>query len=149
MNIKKAIITGMAVSGILALAAFPTFAAKDTDHGKAELWHVGLNPASCTGPFTGTGSGNVQVWTSDKNGAFKLEVTLKRGGLPNTTYDVDIRCVGKIGTLKTDADGNGEAEIAWPSTPTSPFFVDVSVFGGGGGAGGYGDTFIAGPFSLD
>jgi hypothetical protein len=26
--------------------------------------------------------------------------------------------------------------------------IDISVKGGGGGAGGYGDTFIAGPFTL-
>ena len=33
-------------------------------------------------------------------------------------------------------------------TPTPNFYVDISVKGGGTGAYGYGDTFIAGPFTL-
>jgi hypothetical protein len=28
-------------------------------------------------------------------------------------------------------------------------YIDISVKGGGGGAGGYGDTFIAGPFTVN
>jgi hypothetical protein len=33
-------------------------------------------------------------------------------------------------------------------TPTPNFYIDISVKNGGGGAYGYGDTFIAGPFNL-
>jgi hypothetical protein len=69
--------------------------------------------------------------------------------MPKTTYAVDIRCVAQIGTLTTNGSGNGTAHIrvssALPSG--SPFFVDISV-PNGAGAGGYGDTFIAGPFTL-
>jgi hypothetical protein len=35
------------------------------------------------------------------------------------------------------------------TVPANGFFIDLSVVNGGGGAGGYGDTFIAGPFDLD
>jgi hypothetical protein len=70
--------------------------------------------------------------------------------LPNTTYVVDIRCVGQIGALTTNSQGTGTAHITLPRTaPPAPFYIDIAVPPpGGGGAGGYGDTFIAGPFNL-
>jgi len=144
MNLKKTIATGIIISAFLAASTLPALA---IDSAHAKLIHVGLNPSACTGPFAGPSRGQVEVQTSDKTKAFKLEVNV-HGAIPNRKYDVDIRCVGKIGTLKTDDEGEGEAEIKLTSTPSSPFYIDISIFGGGGGAGGYGDTFISGPFTL-
>jgi hypothetical protein len=119
---------------------------KDNDHAK--LIHVGLNASACSGPFSGEQKGNVSVRVNDKKNSFEVDIEV-HGAKPKTTYDIDIRCVGKIGTLKTNKDGEGEVVIKLPNAPTSPFYVDISIPNGGAGAGGYGDTFIAGPFNLN
>jgi hypothetical protein len=74
--------------------------------------------------------------------------------LPNTTYVLDVRCwtfgpQNELGTLTTNSQGTGTAQIKLNgATPLNPFYIDISVKGGAGGVGGYGDTFIAGPFNL-
>ena len=74
--------------------------------------------------------------------------------MPNTTYVLDIRCwtfgpQSELGTLTTDSDGAGTAHFELTDViPTDDFYIDISVKNGGGGAGNYGDTFIAGPFTL-
>lgn len=74
--------------------------------------------------------------------------------LPNKTYVLDIRCwtfgpQSELGTLTTNSQGTGTAQFKLNGvTPVNPFYIDISVKNGGGGAGGYGDTFIAGPFTL-
>src|SRR5579872_7228802 len=103
----------------------------------AKLVHVGLNPSSCTGPFTGKSEGEVRVKTSTTTGVFKTRVDVD-GAMPNSTYDVDIRCVSKIGTVTTNKHGDGTTVITMPTTPSSPFWIDISIPGGGAGAGGYG-----------
>ncbi len=109
------------------------------------LVHVGPNPSACTGPFAGTSSGVVNV-SLDKSGN-SVNVSV-HGALPNTTYVVDIRCVGAIGTFSTDSKGIGTASLDLPSTLPTTFYIDVEVPPpGGAGFGGYGDSFIAGPFS--
>ena len=109
------------------------------------LVHVGPNPSACTGPFAGTGSGVVNVHLDNSGNNLNVSV---HDALPNTTYVVDIRCVGAIGTFSTNSEGIGTASLDLPSTLPTTFYIDVEVPPpGGAGAGGYGDLFIAGPFS--
>ena len=147
----------VAVAGIIcgtaALAVATGAQASPPAHGKAfngnaHLIHVGLNPATC-GTVPGTKSGEVNLHSNATRNRSRVNVSV-HGAMPNTTYVVDIRCVAPIGTLTTNRSGNGTAHITLSSTlPTgSAIFIDLSVVGGGGGAGGYGDTFIAGPFTL-
>jgi hypothetical protein len=135
------------VVAAVAVAAPLAFAA-NASNGTAKLVHVGLNPFACSGTFAGDDSGVVNAHFNAVQDRLKINVSV-HGALPNTSYDVDIRCVGKIGTLTTNSQGTGTAQIDLTRT-TAPgtFYVDISVFGGGGGAGNYGDTFIAGPFNL-
>ena|ERR1035437_551144 len=134
----------------LALVAVPALsAAAQDENGTASLVHVGLNPACGTVP--GTDSGVVNVHLNAVQDLFKVNVSV-HDALPNTTYVVDIRCQHQIGTLTTNGQGTGTAHVdltASTSGPApGPFYIDISVLGGGGGVGGYGDTFIAGPFNL-
>ena len=77
-----------------------------------------------------------------------------KDALPNQQYVLDVRYwafgpQSELGTLTTDSDGTGTAHFQLSDvTPTPDFLIDISVKNGGGGAAGYGDTFIAGPFNL-
>jgi hypothetical protein len=140
------ILGGIATLG-MATGAYASVGPAPALNGNAHLVHVGLNPASC-GTAPGPKSGEVTVHSNAKLNRTQVDLSV-RGAMPKTTYAVDIRCVAQIGTLTTNGSGNGTAHIrvssALPSG--SPFFVDISV-PNGAGAGGYGDTFIAGPFTL-
>jgi hypothetical protein len=134
------------VVAAMCLGAVGVAPADNADKESAALIHVGLNPSTC-GTISGTDSGDVNV-------NFKVQRWFKTnifvyGALPNTTYVVDIRCVGAIGSLTTDSEGIAKIHLPRVTPPSSPFYIDISVPNGGGGAGGYGDTFIAGPFNLD
>jgi hypothetical protein len=49
-----------------------------------------------------------------------------RGGLPNTTYDVYVRCYGLLGTLKTNSWGIGNATFERPAAGLpSIFSIDM------------------------
>jgi len=129
------------------IATNPTGAAPSN----GDLLHVGANPSACTGPFSGPDSGVVNVASNVGQSTVDLNVSLQ-DALPNQTYVVDIRCVGQIGSVTTDSQGTGTARISLPisQVPAGAFYIDVSVAPpGGGGSGGYGDTFIAGPFALN
>jgi hypothetical protein len=139
------VVAGCWMVGSLALNAVPAVAAANAHNGHAALVHVGLNPATCT-TVPGTKSGVVTVHTNVKRKESHINISVHHA-LPKTVYEVDIRCVGQIGTLKTNSRGTGTAHITDLAPLTGTFYVDLSVPGGGGGAGGFGDTFIAGPFS--
>ena len=136
---------------LMALLAIPGFgvAAQD-ENGTASLVHVGLNPSTC-GTVPGKASGVVNVHLNAVQDRFTVNVAV-HDALPTTTYVVDIRCQGKVGALTTNAQGTGTAQIDLPASASGPasepFYIDVEVPNGGGGAGGYGDSFIAGPFNL-
>ena len=149
------------LTAIVAVAigiAVPVALSANAANGTAKLVHVGLNPSECTAPFSNTGtapadSGVVNVHYNQVQDRFMVNLSV-HDALPNTTYVLDIRCwtfgpQSELGTLTTDADGAGTAQFV-VSNPklTAGFYVDISVKGGGGGAGNYGDTFIAGPFTL-
>jgi hypothetical protein len=129
--------------------AVPLGLAASASNGTAHLVHVGLNVPQCVGPFTGDDSGVVTAHYNAVQTRETINVSV-HDALPSTTYVVDIRCVGQIGTLTTNSQGTGTAQIDLSDVAAAPgtFYVDISVLGGGGGAGGYGDTFIAGPFTL-
>jgi hypothetical protein len=138
---------------IAAVALCPgligTAPAQDLENETADLAHVGLNPSSC-GKILGVASGTVNVHLNSARDRYKVIVSVYNA-LPKTTYVVDIRCVGAIGSLDSNSQGTGAAEFDLPMSalPANDFFIDISVPNGGGGAGNYGDTFIAGPFKLN
>jgi hypothetical protein len=153
-KILLAVIAAVVAIGI----AVPVALAATSTNGTAPLVHVGLNPSECTAPFSNTGtepnnSGVVNVHYNKVQDRFMVNLSV-HDALPNTTYVLDIRCwmfgpQSELGTLTTDSDGTGTAQFTLSGvTPRPGFYVDISVKGGGGGAGGYGDTFIAGPFTL-
>jgi hypothetical protein len=123
---------------VLAQAAY-------ADNDRAALVHVGQNPNSC-GTIPGRDRGVVTVHFSGVQKRFKVDVSV-HDALPNTTYVVDVRCVGAIGSLTTNSRGTGRAQIdlSQSTPPSSGFFIDISVPNGVT----YGDTFIAGPFDLN
>jgi hypothetical protein len=123
--------------------------AEDLANETADLAHVGLNPSSC-GKVLGVESGTVNVRLNAARNRFKVIVSVC-DALPNTTYAVNIRCVGAIGSLGSNSEGTAAAEFNLPisALPAKEFFIDISVPNGGGGANNYGDTFIAGPFDLN
>ena len=142
---------GRAVAVPMALAA-------NDYNGTAKLVHVGLNPPECTAPFMNTGttpadSGVVNVHYNKVQDRFKVNLSV-HNALPDTTYVLDVRCwtftgSDELGTLTTNSQGTGTAQFTVDDvTPVNPFYIDISVKNGGGGTGGYGDTFIAGPFTL-
>jgi hypothetical protein len=137
------------VAALAVGVAVPVALAANADNGTAHLVHVGLNPSACVGPFVGPDSGVVNVHYNAVQSRETVNVSV-HDALPNQTYVVDVRCVGQIGSLTTNSQGTGTAQIdlANVTAPPGTFYIDISVLGGGGGAGGYGDTFIAGPFTL-
>ena len=120
---------------------------QDTPHARGPLLHVGLNPASCTGPFDGKFNGQVRVHFYADQKALQINVEVHKAQ-KNAQYAVEIRCAGFLGTLFTDKHGDGVIDLSVPiNDPPKRFYIDVAV-PTGSGAKGYGDTFIAGPFDL-
>ena len=119
--------------------------AVDADNDRLSLIHVGQNPSSC-GTMSGSDSGSVTVRFNPDRKRLKINVSV-HDALPNTSYVVDIRCVGTIGRLTTNSRGYGRTliDVARSMRPSDEFFIDISVFNGIA----YGDTFIAGPFDLN
>ena len=129
----------------------------------APLYHYGPNPAGMTVPALGPRtlpSGLVTVQYNDGQDRFSkghsrfTASVLVTNAKPKTKYVLDIRYwafgpQSELGTLTTNSFGTGAALFSVSDvTPTPGFYIDISVKGGGTGAGGYGDTFIAGPFTL-
>ena len=148
----------LAALAATAAVAVPVSLAASDSNGTASLVHVGLNPPECGGPFTNTGttptdSGVVNVHYNVVQDRFMVNLSV-HDALPNQIYVLDVRCwtfgpQSEIGTLTTNSQGTGTAQIKLNgATPLNPFYIDISVKGGAGGVGGYGDTFIAGPVNL-
>ena len=116
-------------------------------NGNAHLIHVGLNPEP-VGPSrapraarsTCTATRRVTAQGSTFRARCYAEHEL-RPRHPLCGPDRDAQDHGA---------GNGTAhiKISAPLPTGLTIYVDISVLGGGGGSGGYGDTFIAGPFNL-
>lgn len=138
---------GAVVAVGLCLGLVGSAHARHTESHSAALVHVGLNPSSCESA-PGAARGVVGIRFEGGRRPFKINISV-HDALPNTTYAVDIRCVGAIGSLTSDSQGAAKVQIDVTTAPSNGFFVDLSVVNGGGGAGDYGDTFIAGPFDLN
>jgi hypothetical protein len=156
--VKRLILLALTAAVVAIGIAVPVALAANDSNGTAKLVHVGLNPAECTAPFSNTGttptdSGVVNVHYNTVQGRFMVNLSV-HDAMPNTTYVLDIRCwtfgpKSELGTLTTNSQGTGTAQFKLDvAMPVNAFYIDISVKGGGGGAGGYGDTFIAGPFTL-
>lgn len=140
---------GVIAAVALCLGLLRIARAQNLANETASLAHVGLNPSSC-GKILGVESGTVNIHLNAARDRFKVIVSVYNA-VPNTTYAVNIRCVGAIGSLGSNSDGTAAAEFNLPvsALPAKDFFIDISVPNGGGGANNYGDTFIAGPFNLN
>ena len=93
---------------------------------------------NCVSPgFAHTVSGRVTV--ASNGTSTNISVYVSRG-VPRTTYLVNIRCVGTIGTLTTNVYGVGSKSIAFRGVPSFPFDVDLDITFGSG-------VLVAGPFS--
>jgi hypothetical protein len=153
----KRLFAVLVVLAATAAVAVPLALAANDTNGTASLNHVGLNPQTCSpdqgGAYDGLASGVVNVHYNKVQNRFMVNLSV-HDALPNTTYVLDIRCwtfgpQSELGTLTTDSDGAGTAQFTLNGvTPKNPFYIDISVMHGGGGAFDYGDTFIAGPFNL-
>ena len=136
--------------------AVPVASSATASNGTAPLMHYGLNPADVPVLDPGTPASGVVIVHYNKNqDRFKVNLSV-HDALPNTTYVLDIRywafthtSADELGTLTTNSQGTGTAQFDVSNvTPAPNFYIDISVKNGGGSAGGYGDTFIAGPFTL-
>jgi hypothetical protein len=161
---KRILLAAVAVIavGVAVPVAVAGNAGQNDFNGTAPLVHVGLNVPDCSNgtpaaAFPGTDSGVVNVHYNLVQNQFKVNLSV-HDALPNTTYVLDIRCWvfgphSELGTLTTNSQGTGTAQFTLDTAqagnaPVNPFYIDISVKNGGGGAGNYGDTFIAGPFTL-
>jgi hypothetical protein len=143
----KVVTLAVRMAFIVALAASytgATYAQPPAENGNEHLIHVGPNPVSCDGPFAGPESGVVNVHINPTGNFLNLSV---HDALPNTLYQAHIRCSIIIGNFTTDSEGAATIQLALPPVLPPTFFIDISVPGGGTGFLGFGDTFIAGPFS--
>ena len=91
-------------------------------NGKVNLYQGGTG-GPCSGEDLAVKTGFINF---HRNGdSISVNVHIK-SGVPNTTYEVFVRCVGSLGTIQTDDDGvgNGNFTAAW-----SPgFSIDMHEF---------------------
>ena len=113
---------------------------QDADNGSAPLL---AGTTHCTDGIPGTDSGVVVAHTNILQDDTRVHVTLLNGQ-PNQTYYVAIACQRYIGTLTTNNEGNGTANIDAPGVTSGAFYVDLGI--GDGSQDGTMDYRIAGPF---
>jgi len=144
--------------GSVFLAAASIAAAQQAVNANAPLMSIGPNQTTCGMPTNGpfVPKGVVTVHYNAVQQRFKINVSVHDAS-PNATYVVDIRCwtfgpQNAVGALITDNTGTGSAEIDLSLVPQGTFYIDIAIPPGainsGTGAGGYGDTYVAGPFNL-
>jgi hypothetical protein len=137
---RSRVVLGVVTAGCLAVtgvaAADP---GQDADNGSAPLLH---GTTHCTNGIPGTDSGVVVAHTNTLENDTRVHVTLL-GGEPNQTYYVAIACQRYIGTLTTNSQGNGTANIDAPGVTVGTFYVDLGIGNGGPSTVDY---RIAGPF---
>jgi hypothetical protein len=115
----------MLVFGLSAMSQ-PT----NASNAQAEIYHwpFGGSPQSCQGYGAEGGDPdggfiNAHINLQRETLTFNVHV---RGGLPNTTYDVFVRCLAHLGTLTTNSHGVGNAtfKISTASIPAI-FAIDM------------------------
>ena len=115
-------------------------AGQDADNGTAPLLHGTVH---CVNGVPGTDSGIVVAHTNSVQNDTRVHVTL-RSGVPDSTYYVAIACQRYIGTLTTNDQGNGAANVDAAGVTTGTFYIDLGI--GDGSQAGTADYRIAGPF---
>jgi hypothetical protein len=156
---KKKICISLIVTAVLLFGLVGGALAQQAKNGNAPLVSIGLNVPACKadggGSFSGLNKGVANVHYNAVQKRFSVNVSV-HDALPNTTYVVDVRCwvfgpQNAIGALTTNKQGTGTAQIDLflEKAPEEDFYIDIAVPPpGNSGAGGYGDTYIAGPFDL-
>ncbi len=129
-----------AVCGAIPAAVATASSGQDADNGNAPLL---TGTTHCTNGVPGTDSGVVVVHTNVIQNDTRVHVTL-RNGVPNSTYYVAIACQRFIGSLTTNSQGTGTANIDAPGVTTGSFYIDLGI--GDGTPAGTADYRIAGPF---
>jgi len=146
--IRRSLLVAAVLAGSLAVFSGSAFAAPSpVVAGVAPLLH---GTTHCISGTPGTSSGLVEVETNALKNDTTVTVVLLNG-IPDSTYYVAIACVEYIGSVKTNSQGNGVANVStsgsvWttPGLSSGSFFVD---FGIGNGGPSTEDYRIAGPFT--
>lgn len=127
----------------LMLVAGPALASSGNSAQTSDLLHVGANPSTCDAGAGGPVQGFGQIQSRTTDGTVRINLQI-RDGLPNTTYYVDIRCVGRIGTYTTNPAGNGHFMTTLPAAalPTGTYYLDTAANTPSGGL----DTYVSTPF---
>lgn len=139
----RAIVLAASLPLMLAVAAGPALASSGNSAQTGELLHVGANPSTCDAGAGGPVQGFGQIQSQTQDGTVRVNLQI-RNGLPNTTYFVDIRCVGRIGTYTTNPAGNGHFMTTLPAAalPAGQYYLDTAAPAPSGGL----DTYVSTPF---
>jgi hypothetical protein len=149
-GVKTKVIASLAAGIVSGMGGLASAQSTATDvFANANVVHYGSNPTQCVAPFTPNDqflSGLVNVHTDLVLG--KTVVTVSASHLlrfPPTTYTVDVRCVGSIGTISpSDISREGTANKTFIiPAQTSAFYIDFYRVEPSGVL----ETFIAGPFN--
>src|SRR3989338_4289299 len=133
MNIKKTLVTGAISAALFGSMVANVFAGA----GKAPLYNAPANFTCPTGaqPAATDPTYGFAVINTTNNGMVIAEVSLK-GATPNSTYDIYVNqdpdgCpTVATGTLTTNSQGNGNANVKVPAVSTATKYW-VSADGGG------------------
>ena len=131
MNINKTLVTGAISAALFGSMVANGFAGA----GKASLYNS--DPYTCSGGASDTSGATYgfAVLNTTNNGIVIAEVSLK-GATPNSTYDIYVNqdpdgCpTVATGTLTTNSQGNGNANVKVPAVSTATKYW-VSADGGG------------------
>ncbi|MBI3300715.1 MAG: hypothetical protein HYZ72_01345 [Deltaproteobacteria bacterium] len=127
---KLLTISAVVVMVVSAMMFFGTeVAAQQALNVKANLYHQPFGAAvDCQGNGANTGvpdGGFVNAHLNLTEDSFIFNVHLQ-DGLPSTTYQVFVRCVGAIGTITTNSQGVGNATFSVSSIEMpSTFAIDM------------------------
>ncbi len=118
--------------------AFGRTPAPPDSNGKAELYHGGGGPTGvCQGADIDAPTRGFVNYHLAADGNVTVNVHV-RGALPNGGYEVYARCIGALGVIRTNRQGDAEG------TFVTPWRHGLSVDMGGPA----GDYISSGPFSL-
>ena len=133
MDIKRAILAGATSAALFVTLVSGAFAGA----GKAPLYNAPANFTCPTGaqPAVGDPTFGFAVLNTTGNGMVIANVALK-GATPDATYDIYVNqdpggCpTVATGTLTTNGEGNGNANVKVPAIPGASMYW-VSAVGGG------------------
>jgi len=112
---------------VLSTVSFGTgVVAQQAGNAQADLFHKPFGAGvDCQGNGANTGvpdGGFVNAHINRQRGVLTLNVHVENG-LPDTTYDVFVRCIRVLGTLTTNSQGVGNATFKTPAAGIPPTFA--------------------------